>query len=155
GCRVRVGLIGPLPPELGGMTPGGVATHQMHLAAGLASRADVEVALLATNVAGCLPALPYEARTVGALRSSILPTARYALALVRAGRGAGSRRETLRQLLGYRAFLQAFKPDVVHVQHPLERTAYLRHVFALEGRRWPLVVTAHSFFGEHAEDVIW
>src|SRR5689334_10456844 len=57
--RVRVGLIGPLPPALGGSTPGGVATHQMHLAAGLAARDDVEVALLATNVSGCTAAVAY------------------------------------------------------------------------------------------------
>src|SRR5947199_1177466 len=45
---VRVALIGPVPPELGGATPGGVATHQVHLAAGLAA-AGIDAPLLATN----------------------------------------------------------------------------------------------------------
>src|SRR5437870_13872654 len=45
---VRVALIGPVPPRLGGTTPGGVATHQVHLAAGLAS-AGIDAPLLATN----------------------------------------------------------------------------------------------------------
>ena len=45
---MRVALIGPVPPRLGGLTPGGVATHQMYLAEGLAA-AGVDVALLATN----------------------------------------------------------------------------------------------------------
>jgi glycosyltransferase involved in cell wall biosynthesis len=43
---------------------------------------------------------------------------------------------------------------VVHVQHPLERLSTTKEVARLERRRWPVVVTAHSFFGEHAEDVI-
>ena len=46
---MRVALIGPVPPWLGGATPGGVATHQVHLAAGLAA-AGVYAPLLATNV---------------------------------------------------------------------------------------------------------
>ena len=161
---MRIALIGPLPPELGGAGPGGVATHQAHLAAGLSSVADVHVALLATN---CLaPAqLPYAVwplpsptardmlapayvRRVGALR-----VAHYALRLARTA-ARGSRREHLANLLWYRHFLTSTRPDVVHVQHPLERLAYVNEVAQLECRRWPLVVTAHSFFGEHADDVI-
>jgi glycosyltransferase involved in cell wall biosynthesis len=102
----------------------------------------------------CLPERPaaflapgYVAR-VGARR-----LAHYGLALAGA-RAEGSRREVLGQLLAYRAFLDAARPDVVHVQHPLERTHYMRQVSRLERRRWPLVVTAHSFFGEHADSVI-
>src|SRR5437870_12336149 len=45
---VRAALIGPVPPQLGGATPGGVATHQLHLAAGLAA-AGIDAPLLATN----------------------------------------------------------------------------------------------------------
>src|SRR5579859_6182777 len=57
GCRsavsgprvsVRVALIGPVPPRLGGWTSGGVATHQVHLATGLAA-AGIFAPLLATN----------------------------------------------------------------------------------------------------------
>src|SRR5262249_53758800 len=48
---MRVALIGPLPPALGGATPGGVASHLAHLADGLARAApDLQVSLLATNV---------------------------------------------------------------------------------------------------------
>src|SRR5207247_9031269 len=60
----------------------------------------------------------------------------------------------LANLLWYRHFLTSTRPDVVHVQHPLERLAYVNEVALLERRHWPLVVTAHSFFGEHADDVI-
>src|SRR5262245_7755228 len=161
---MRVSLIGPLPPELGGATPGGVATHQAHLAAGLAHVPGVHAALLATNIrcAAPQPKVPYALHTmrlpdrphewlepgylgaVGPLRML-----RYAAALARQ-QEAGSRREHLAHLLCYRHFLAATHPDVVHVQHPLERAFYVRRVFDLEQRRRPLVVTAHSFFGEHA-----
>jgi glycosyltransferase involved in cell wall biosynthesis len=169
---VRIGLIGPLPPELGGTTPGGVATHQAYLAAGLARVPDVNVALLATNVRSRSPtaaeACTDEYRLTrlyvpewagdwlapGYLRR-VRPTrvARYANDLAR-GRMRGSRREVLAHLLWYQHFLAATRPDVVHVQHPLERLRYVRDVARLERTRWPLVVTAHSFFGEHTDDVI-
>ncbi len=55
----------------------------------------------------------------------------------------------LANLLWYRAFLACVKPDLVHVQHPLERASYVRMVQRLEGWRLPLIVTAHSLFGEH------
>jgi glycosyltransferase involved in cell wall biosynthesis len=62
---------------------------------------------------------------------------------------AGSRREVLANLLWYRHFLAEVHPDVIHVQHPLERCSYVRMVQQLEGWRLPLIVTAHSLFGEH------
>jgi glycosyltransferase involved in cell wall biosynthesis len=165
---VRVALIGPVPPALGGATPGGVATHQGHLAEGLSRLPDVHVSLLATNARGAvwMPSLPYElirpclperpaqflapryVARVGAER-----LLRYVVHLARSP-AEGSRREVLGQLLAYRAFLSEAHADVVHVQHPLERTYYVRLLAQLERRRWPLVVTAHSFFGEHADAVI-
>jgi glycosyltransferase involved in cell wall biosynthesis len=168
---VRIGLIGPLPPELGGSTPGGVATHQAHLATGLARLADVDVALLATNVRSRSPSgqactepyrltrlyVPRRARewlAPGYLRR-VGPArmARYTNDLAR-DQTPGSRREVLAHLLWYQHFLGTTRPDVVHVQHPLERLRYVRDVARLERKHWPLVVTAHSFFGEHADDVI-
>ena len=61
----------------------------------------------------------------------------------------------LRNLLWYRRFLGEVRPEVIHVQHPLERCLYVRMVQQLEGWRVPLVVTAHSLFGEHAEETIY
>ena len=162
---VRVALIGPLPPELGGSGPGGVATHQAHLAAGLSLLPDVRIALLATNARELAP-LPYVAwplRAPAGVQSWLAPAylrrvgaprlVRYALRLA-SSEPYGSRRERLANLLWYRYFLYTAQPDVVHVQHPLERLAHVNDVARLERRRWPLVVTAHSFFGEHAESVI-
>src|SRR5262249_32795819 len=140
-----------------------------HLADGLArGAADVEVSLLATNVhPGGLPAdLPYAAwpLDVPASARALLKTLRYVNmpgigALVRYARATaayknGSRREYLANLLSYRVFLDIARPDVIHVQHPLERHLYLREVLRLERWRIPVVVTAHSFFGEHPGAVI-
>ena len=135
---MRIGLIGPVPPGMGGATPGGVATHQANLAEGLA-KAGVDAPLLATNVPTGWTSLTH--------------VPKYAMVVARE-RQLGSRRELLRNLLLYYGFLARVPPDVVHVQHPLERCAYVRIVREKEGWRMPLVVTAHSLFGEHDDAVI-
>jgi glycosyltransferase involved in cell wall biosynthesis len=155
----RVALVGPVPPELGGATAGGVATHQAYLAAGLVAH-GVDAHLLATNATRPRPAVfpmmtlrplrlgdPAYVREVGAG-----PLARYGLWLARAR--DGSRRELLGQLLGYRRFVCQVRPRLVHVQHPLERCSRVRDVLELEQLRLPLIVTAHSLFGEHPETLI-
>jgi glycosyltransferase involved in cell wall biosynthesis len=153
----------------------------VHLAEGLAAR-GVEAPLLATNTSvgiGCWHApkdqapfalyrmieprtlndsgglgqtLRYAFRTLnafGGLRQTlrytprIAPTTRY-----------GPRREVLRNALVYRRFLVEVRPGVVHVQHPLDRCLYARLVRRIERWRLPLVVTAHSLFGEHADETI-
>jgi glycosyltransferase involved in cell wall biosynthesis len=165
---VRVALIGPVPPQLGGATSGGVATHQVQLAAGLAA-AGIVAPLLATNTRSRPAASragegeapfplyrmvrPRRARGQYLLAVGPLRAARYALQLA-FSRQDGSRREVLANLLWYRRFLAQVRPDLVHVQHPLERCVYARRVARLEGWKLPLVVTAHSLFGEHAESTI-
>ena len=164
---MRVALIGPVPPQLGGATPGGVATHQVHLAAGLAA-AGIYAPLLATNTrtrqhlqAGDAEA-PFPLYRMGRPRRArgqylvaVGPhrAAWYALQLAFT-RQDGSRREVLANLLWYRRFLAQVQPDLIHVQHPLERCVYARRVVRLEGWKMPLVVTAHSLFGEHTEATI-
>ncbi len=166
---MRAALIGPVPPQLGGQTPGGVATHQLHLGNGL-SAAGVQAALLATNTAVCagawgpdplMTSLPmyrmlapmrFDPRTVSAL-GGYRCLGRYTLTVARA-RHSGSRREVLRNLLVYRRFLDEVRGDVIHVQHPLERCVYARAVRHIEGWRTPLVVTAHSLFGEHEDATV-
>jgi D-inositol-3-phosphate glycosyltransferase len=77
----------------------------------------------------------------------------YAAHLARA-KFEGSRREILRNLLRYRQFLEYVRPDIIHVQHPLERCLYVRIVQRVERLHIPLVVTAHSLFGEHSDSTI-
>lgn len=171
---VRVGLIGPVPPVLGGQAPGGVATHQAQLARVLAE-AGVNVVALATNardgaattrLAGLhgyrllAPRAPRRWRdwlTLPDLRpAGWAAGARYAWQLAR-WRGIeplGSRQVALASLLAYRHFIREARPTLLHVQHPLERHLYARLVCAFEGWRLPLVVTLHSFFDEHPEALI-
>src|SRR5205085_10149358 len=79
--------------------------------------------------------------------------AMYALRLALTPR-RGSRRDVLENALWYRRFLWSVQPDLIHVQHPLERCEYVRLVQRFERWTTPLVVTAHSLFGEHPEEVI-
>lgn len=163
---MRVGLIGPVPPDLGGATPGGVATHQVHLADALAA-AGLDVRLLATNAlapsqtqwegaAGAvrLYRMCEPSASAGWLRAvGVGPLLRYAAGGAVGGLG-GSRRVALGHLLWYRRFVMVARPEILHVQHPMERQLYARQVLRLERRRLPLVVTLHSFFGEHADATI-
>src|SRR5262249_54166666 len=63
-------------------------------------------------------------------------------------------RDLLADRLWYRRFLRTARPDVVHVQHPLERLSTARAVLDAEQRRLLLVATLHSFFGEHSHATI-
>jgi glycosyltransferase involved in cell wall biosynthesis len=152
---VRVALIGPVPPALGGATPGGVATHQVHLAAGLAA-AGVDAAVLATNTRGNRwgDGGFFAVYGIGRGWTGWDRLAPYAVHLARTRIG-GSRREVLHNLVWYRRFLAEVRPHVIHVQHPLERCLYVRMVQRLEAWHTPLVVTAHSLFGEHPPESIY
>src|SRR5438045_9040206 len=96
---------------MGGATPGGVATHQFHLAQGLAE-ADVDVALLATNASAIRTsggAHPFSMYAVPCeLRIELRRLPRLARYVLRVGRTTayGSRREVLRNLVAYADFVE-------------------------------------------------
>ena len=166
----RVALIGPASVELGG-APGGVSTHQYYLARSLAA-AGLNFSVLTTNVyqssvADELVADPFRIQHMWAPRTPVDWFDPRYLKVVTPGRfiryasfAAGwktivaSRRQLLTELLWYSHFLRTLKPDVIHVQHPLERQTYVLWVRYLEGLHAPLVVTVHSLFGEHPEPLI-
>jgi glycosyltransferase involved in cell wall biosynthesis len=165
-------MIGPLPPEDGGVTAGGVATHTAELVLAL-STLGIDVTVLATNV----PRVPRGCRlgsvTAHYRATGWLPLLRRGLDSVdgawalgrlgfrlaqspRAPRGwRAGRRALLGEMLDYRRFLLATRPDVVHVQHPLERHLTVRLLSEMDGLNLPVVVTFHSFFREHADEVIF
>src|SRR5205814_7624370 len=117
-----------------------VATHQEYLAAGMAA-AGIYAPLLATNTRAALAAwkaAPNEATfplyrlgRPGLARREYLAAvgprrvARYAVHLALRPQGH-SRRQMLADLLWYRYFLAEVRPDVIHVQHPLDRYRYGR-----------------------------
>ena len=165
-------LIGPVHEEWGA-PPGGVATHQVHLAKGLAA-AGADVSLLATNVRapnvnglllgaafrlyGMWAPPAWEDWLSPAYLRAVHPMrlARYlAFALrVPPGELTASRRVLLAELLWYAHYLDQVRPHIVHVQHPLERHRYVRLLQRLERSRQPVVVTVHSLSGEHEPAVI-
>lgn len=150
---LRILQVGPVPPEAGGSTAGGVATHVWDVARGLSKRGH-EVAVLADNLAGAgiapmpatvdgitlLPAL--SASWVDLVRSVSRPAsaAGFAGCLVRWGQDLGIR-EIARAWPGYIRSMRWLRPDLVHVHH-LER----RFPVALRaaGSRIPVVATVHS-----------
>jgi D-inositol-3-phosphate glycosyltransferase len=151
-----------------------VATHQVHLAQGLAA-AGLDVSLLTTGAPARAvdspPALeplpmyrmwsprtqrdwvdPKYLRQVGPTR-----LIRYALftALQPRGALAASRRVLLGDLLWYAQYIARVRPNLIHVQHPLERQLYVRLLARLERWHIPVIVTVHSLFGEHPDEVVY
>lgn len=170
----RVLLVAPLPPERGGTSPGGVATHSAHLAEGLAAD-GLDVTVLATNVPAPSPLTASEQRggvrivplylpvkTADWLAPPYLRAVGLARALGYAARlarhslpkAAGARQVALGHTLWYARTIARVRPEVLHVQHPLDRHLYARLLLGWEGWRLPLVVTLHSFFAEHPDSVI-
>src|SRR6516165_4724617 len=110
----------------------------MSLARGLID-SGVDAPLLATNTSVCpqkwgpdpgqmplrlyrmVSTLGFDQPTIRAM-GGYTRVGRYALDVAHT-REHGSRRELLRNLLGYRRFLDEVRPEVIHVQHPLERCA--------------------------------
>src|SRR5689334_10989370 len=124
----------------------------MHLAEGLAA-AGIGVALLATNTCSDADTASWHNQTFGTpytlyrmprsggtagwpaprAFAGLCSVMRYAPHVV-AMRNFGSRAEVLRNALIYRHFLGEVRPDLIHVQHPLERCTYARLVRRVE--RW-------------------
>jgi glycosyltransferase involved in cell wall biosynthesis len=135
----------------------------MHLAEALAAQ-GAEVALLATNTRAPVEAAREPQRELGfpvygmpdRVDLNGLGYARLARYAARIGldRRHGSRSEILRNVLAYARFFDRLRHGVIHVQHPLERCTYARLVRKLERLEQPLVVTAHSLFGEHEDQTI-
>jgi len=151
-AAMRILLIGPVPPELGGRDTGGIATHNRGLAEHLAACGH-EVAVLADSRPFDSEAWPARIGSIavygvasfsGALRSAELRRPGTWADVARARRalgGVGSARWITAATAAYRGVVGDFAPDLVHV-HALEgRFAFTNAV--LRGRT-PLVATAHS-----------
>lgn len=149
---MRILLIGPVPPELGGRDTGGIATHNCGLAEHLAKRGH-EVAILADSRPFDGEAWPIRIGSVsvygvadfsGARRLAELRRPTTWTDIVRARRalgGVGSLRWVAAATAAYCGVVRDFAPDLVHV-HALEgRFAFTSAVLP---RRTPLVATAHS-----------
>lgn len=145
---MRILQVGPLPPEAGGDTAGGISTHLWALARNLARRGH-DVAVLADNVRF---SEPWPARVegidvfgtagfAGSRRLAALPgRAGRAVPRIKAHFGRGwSWRWVASKAAAFAAAQAAFSPDVVHVHAPEARFPYAAFL-----SRAPVVATVHS-----------
>ena len=156
---MRILLAAPVSREMGGVDTGGIVTHAWGLATALTERGH-EVAFAADNRPASLGVDEVDGiRIYGVLG---YPLAGHALsfidprmlaAMVRTKRRLGPGwkwRWVVRAVLGYRAALKDFEPDLVHV-HTLEARFTLVHM--TDFRHLPLVATAHStHYTEYADE---
>lgn len=157
---MRILQIGPIPPEVGGATFGGVANHLWSLARHLATRGHV-VGVLADNARSWHGPRAIEGvrvhprRALAGLAELCRPSAWPAVARTRAHLDHLASRRTVWLAAAYRRVLRRFAPDVVHVHH-LERR--FPAAYYARPRSVPILATIHSTssleFGEPSDGAL-
>ena len=148
---MRILQVGPVPPEVGGSTRGGVASHLWGLATHLAKRGH-QVAILADNYrpsvnwsvmrnsvaiydVGQAIKMQQKVRVLNPfIWSKIIRTKRHFGTLL-------TFREVIKNLLLYRQVIKDFKPEIIHVHHLETRFPFA--FFSTNGSI-PIVTTVHS-----------
>lgn len=147
---MKILQIGPIPPEIGGKTTGGVATHVWGLSTHLAKRRH-QVAILADNFFNPLgiPVVKDGVRIYGLSKAlilkhlpSILPNLSTIYRLKNHLKGLIGTRGIAINFCYYDYVLHRFKPDVIHVHHLETRFAF---AFFASKAKIPVVTTIHSF----------
>jgi len=148
---MKILQIGPLPPEVGGRTTGGVATHVWHLSKNLAERGH-EVAVFASNFlstsvrpnVNCGVRIYGKRRPLYTIQSSHLLSPHFWSKIFQTKRHFGplqSWSRVLQRLLDHERVIRSFRPDLIHV-HPLELRFPYAH-FTIGGKI-PLIASIHS-----------
>ncbi|MDJ0840994.1 MAG: glycosyltransferase family 4 protein [Acidobacteriota bacterium] len=144
---MKILLIGPVPPDVGGDTSGGVATHTWGLAAHLVE-AGHRVAVLADNLPNGEQDKAKGVRLFGIPRlkpmSALAVTKSYFRQLnmvYKRTHSVSGRLAPLRYFAAVRAVLDEFEPDIVHVHHFEVRYAYS---YPALPPHIPVVSTVHS-----------
>jgi glycosyltransferase involved in cell wall biosynthesis len=148
---MRILQVGPIPPDVGGQTRGGVATHLWGLATYLARR-NHQVAVLADNAitedkdSKIKEGVEIYARRrpVQALRTCRVFDPQFLRNVGHVKRWCGPLQHLPKIIvhsLDYDRVLHLFKPDVIHVHHLENRFPYA-HV--LGSSLAPIVTTIHS-----------
>jgi len=147
---MKILQIGPIPPEIGGRTAGGVATHVRELSTHLVRRGH-EVAILADNFRNPpeVPVVEDGVRIYGLSKAlilkhppSVLPNLSAIYRLKRHFKGLIGIRGIITNFCYYDCVFRRFRPDVIHVHHLESRFAFA--YFASKGKT-PIVTTVHSF----------
>ena len=147
---MRILQVGPIPPEIGGKTVGGVATHVWDLSRHLAKRGH-EVAILADNFLCSIemPAIKEGVKIYGFSKALVLKHLPSVLlntiTIYKLKKHFGDLigiTGVIANLCYYKYVLHHFNPDVIHVHHLESRFPFT--YFASEGKI-PIVTTVHSF----------
>ena len=148
---MRVLQIGPIPPEVGGKTGGGVATHLWALATHLVNKGRT-VAVLGDNsyTADLAPERKSGINLYGmvglgkSLWTAYLFCPSFWLKWIRTKRHFRSLldwKAVLSGLLNYHRVIQEFKPDIIHIHHLEYRFPF---VYYLVEEHIPILTTVHS-----------
>ena len=148
---MRILQVGPIPPEVGGRTGGGVARHLWDLAAHLVELGHT-VGVLGTNY---YPDTISPEHTAGmhsfgflglgkSIRTAYLVCPSFWIKLIRVKIHFGalkSWKEVLSGLLNYYRVLKEFQPEIIHIHHLEYRFPF---VYYLVADRIPILTTVHS-----------
>lgn len=147
---MKILQVGPIPPEIGGKTVGGVATHVWDLSMHLAKRGH-NVAILADNFLNT-PAIPiikdgvkvygFSKAFVLKLLPSVLSNSITIYKLKKHFRDLIGITGVIPNFCYYKYVLHHFRPNIIHVHHLETRFPFA--YFVSKGKV-PVVTTAHSF----------
>ena len=148
---MRILQVGPIPPDVGGRTRGGVATHVWSLANHLATQSH-QVAVFADNYVSRHSRSEFKdaveiygrqrpLRTLQTNQLSRFTFWKIALLTKSHFSSVQSWSEVILKSLDYYRVIALFQPDVIHVHHLENRFPY---VHFLTNGRFPTVTTVHS-----------
>jgi len=150
---MKILQVGPIPPEIGGKSKGGVAIHVWELSTYLAKRGH-EVSILADNFfyPEKIPMIKQKVKIYGLSASFLLRFFPNILSLSsilvkgiqlkRHLKGLMNLKNVIRDFFLYKYVIDEFKPDIIHVHHIQHRFPI---VYSLAHNRIPIVTTIHSF----------
>ena len=147
---MKILQVGPIPPEIGGKTVGGVATHVWDLSRHLAKRGH-EVAVLADNFLNtpAIPIIKDGVKVYGFSKAFVLRHLPSALlnpiTIYKLKKHFGDLIgiiEVIANFCHYKYVLHHFRPNIIHVHHLETRFPFA--YFVSKGKV-PVVTTAHSF----------
>ncbi len=145
---MRILQVGPIPPEVGGQTRGGVATHVWGLATHLVKRGH-QVGILADNYRGAHEIIEGVEIYSTAPRLNVTSVLKilnphFWIKALRIKSHFGQLqtwRRVIIRLLAYEQVIERFQPDVIHVHHLEYRFPF---AYFSKGDSVPIVTTAHS-----------
>jgi len=146
---MRILQVGPIPPEIGGKTVGGVATHVWDLSRHLAKRGH-EVAILADNFPSSIemPAIKEGVKIYGFSKALVLKHLPSVLlntiTIYKLKKHFGDLigiTGVIANLCYYKYVLHHFNPDVIHVHHLESRFPF---AYFTSKSMVPMVTTVHS-----------